>query len=99
MTGAAVRVLSVDGDLVLARAPALKDQLVEALADPAPLTLELAGVTRIDTAGVQLLLLAQRLAVTRGVALSLPSPSPVVTEALHALSLDTYMNMPSESGV
>lgn len=99
MMVSAVRVLSVEGDLVLDRAPAIRDLLLEALRDPAPLALDLRSVTRIDTAGVQLLLLTRRLSTARGVALSLPDPSPVVTEALRALRLDTYLPLPAESGV
>lgn len=99
MTGAAVRVLSVDGDLVLARAPEIKGLLLEALRDPEPLAVELGGVTRIDTAGVQLLLLLERLAATRGIPLALPAPSPVIAEALSALGLDTHLRAALERAV
>ena len=49
--------LRVEGEMTIFRAEALKPQL---LAEPVPAALDLAEVTEIDTAGVQLLLLAQR---------------------------------------
>ncbi len=49
--------LCVDGEITIFCAEALKPLL---LAEPAPAALDLSEVTEIDTAGVQLLLLAQR---------------------------------------
>lgn len=47
----------VDGEMTIFCAEALKPLV---LADPAPAALDLSEVTEIDTAGVQLLLVAQR---------------------------------------
>jgi anti-sigma B factor antagonist len=78
MSGAAVR---IDGELTIYRAAELK---ADVLAAPA---LDLGGVTEIDTAGIQLLLLAQREARAAGRGWRIADASPAVDDALALLGL------------
>ncbi|MFT3858502.1 MAG: STAS domain-containing protein [Aquabacterium sp.] len=51
-----------------------------------------AGITEMDTAGVQLLLAAQRSIARQGQELSLLQPSGVVKDVLKAYGLDANLN-------
>lgn len=82
-----MRDLNVEGELVLGRATSLKEQLLGALDDPSPLELRLSQVTRIDTVGVQLLLVVRECARRRGVEVTFAEPGLVVGQALATLRL------------
>ncbi|UUX94540.1 lipid asymmetry maintenance protein MlaB [Aquabacterium sp. J223] len=79
--------LRVDGEMTIYRAAELKPQLMAALDQAPAVALDLRGVAEIDTAGVQLLLLARRTAVERQRALHLVNPSTAVMDALRLLDL------------
>jgi anti-sigma B factor antagonist len=83
--------VQVDGELTIYSATELKPELLAALNGAAQAEFDLSGVTEIDTAGVQLLLLARREAQARGVALHLRSPSPAVRSAFALLALDAHL--------
>lgn len=53
-------VLSPSGELTIFEAAAFHGDLVSALAQEGPLTLDLSGVPRMDAAGIQLVLAARR---------------------------------------
>lgn len=55
--------LFIEGELTIYRAAELKDALLAAVNHSPVLEVDLAGVTDIDTAGVQLLMLAKRSAL------------------------------------
>ena len=55
-------VLRIEGELTIFRAMELKPVM---LADPLPEEIDLSGVTELDTAGVQLLMLAKRTALAQ----------------------------------
>jgi anti-sigma B factor antagonist len=76
----------VEGELTVYRAAELKAALVRAARADAPL-IDLAGVTEIDTAGVQLLLLARHVAAARGVPLRLAAASEPVRETMTFLGI------------
>jgi len=78
----------VEGEMTIFCAEALKPLL---LADPAPAALDLAAVTEIDTAGVQLLLAAQR----RGTQLLQASEAVCEVLALLHLPLPPAVAAPS----
>jgi anti-anti-sigma regulatory factor len=80
----ATPVLRIEGELTILRAAELKAAL---LADPPPTEVDLSGVTEIDTAGVQLLMLADREARAAGRSLRLVSPSAAASEVLDLLRL------------
>jgi anti-anti-sigma factor len=79
--------LAIDGELTIYRAAELKDVLLAPLMRHEALELDLSGVTEIDTAGVQLLLLAQRTARNQGRSFWLLNSSTVVTDVLNLLNL------------
>lgn len=85
-------VLRLDPELTIYGAAALREQLAATLGELAPgaaLTLELADVCEIDSAGMQLLIAAQRAAEARGCSLHLRGHSPAVLDAFHLFGLPT----------
>ncbi|WP_148714390.1 STAS domain-containing protein [Chitinolyticbacter meiyuanensis] len=79
----------LDGELTIFHAAELKDVLLAALGEGGgpPLTIDLSGVDELDTAGVQLLLLAKREAARHGRALAYSGHSPAVISVLELLDL------------
>jgi anti-anti-sigma factor len=80
----------IEGEMTIYRAAPLKEQLVGALGSgtsPSP-RLDLSRVTEIDTAGLQLILMARRLARARGRALAVDEPSPPVADLLRLCGLE-----------
>jgi anti-anti-sigma factor len=80
--------LRIDGELTIYRAQELMRPLVDAAAHATPGGIDLRGVTEIDTAGVQLLLLAARAARAAGGPLRITGCSDVVAEALALLGIE-----------
>ena len=92
MTGTAC-VLRIEGELTIFRAAELKPLL---LADPLPLEIDLSGVTDIDTAGVQLLMLAHNTARAQQRELRLVGHSPAVRDVFALLNLaDCFGDTPA----
>ena len=81
------KTLSIHQDLTIYQAQALKDELLSALATADRLELDLAGVAEIDTAGLQLLILAKREAARRDKALAITAHSPAVQQTLDFCNL------------
>ncbi|HSC80289.1 MAG TPA: STAS domain-containing protein [Chitinolyticbacter sp.] len=79
----------LDGELTIFHAASLKDALIAALGEgsDSPLTIDLSGVDELDTAGVQLLLLAKREAARHRRALAYSGHSPAVISVLELLDL------------
>ena len=85
--------LSVEGELTIYVAAELRESLRSALASVPPgsaLEIDLAGVTEMDSAGVQLLMAARKSAHAAGRALRLARPSPAVAEVFATLRLDAH---------
>lgn len=80
----------LEGELTIYRAADLKDVCLAAIDADEP-ALDLSGITEIDTAGVQLLLLARREASARGRTLLLKAPSPAVCNAFELLELAQHL--------
>ncbi len=77
------------GDLTVAEAAAAKATLIEALeSGERAVTVELSEVTELDTAGLQVLLLARRMSLECDVALSFDRPSEPVRNVLAVVHLD-----------
>jgi anti-sigma B factor antagonist len=72
--------LVVEGELTIHTAAEQKDRLMSALAEGTGLRIDLSGVTDVDTAGLQVLLLVEREAARHGVAVEHHEPSPAVRE-------------------
>lgn len=78
--------IHVRGEMTIYNAASLKESLFPAATDPAgPRCIDLAEVSEFDTAGLQLLLMAERECVARGLAFSVQHPSPAVRQALDLL--------------
>jgi len=84
--------VKLEGELTIYRANELKPVLLAALDGAADVHFDLAGVSEIDTAGVQLLLLVRREAATRGLRLRLSSPSAAVRGAFELLELTAQLH-------
>ena len=82
---AAASVVGIAGELTICRAAELKPVLLPG--GSGPVEIDLAEVTEIDTAGVQLLLLARREALATSRPWRLRAASPPVREALALLNL------------
>lgn len=89
-----VATLRVQGEMNIYRAADLKPMLLEPLADGATLEVDLSGVTDLDTAGLQVLMLAKKTAQTKGGELRLVAHSPIVVDVLELLNLSAWFGDP-----
>ncbi|MES2151850.1 MAG: STAS domain-containing protein [Pseudomonadota bacterium] len=83
-------VLALDGELTIYRAAELKPLVLDALAANEALELSLAGVTELDTAGLQVLILAKQVAQATGRSLRLTEHSPAVLDVFELLDMGAY---------
>lgn len=83
-------VLKIEGEMNIFRASELKQTLLAALDGAATLEIDLSAVTELDTAGVQLLMLAKRQAQAGRQELRLTAHSPAVLEVLERFNLAGY---------
>ena len=78
--------LHIRGEMNIYGAAALKDDLFAALeAELEGCALDLAGVSEFDTTGLQVLLMAHKVCLSRGGSFSLANPSTAVRETLELL--------------
>ena len=82
--------LALEGELTIYRAAELKPVLLQAVQPGATLELDLSEVTELDSAGVQLLLLAERQARAQGGGLRVAAASAPVREVLQLLDLQAH---------
>lgn len=91
----AVRRVALAGELTIQTASQEKAGLLALLDvttdEGADLELDLSGITELDTAGLQLLLMARREAAAAGRSLSLTAPSQTVLEVLRIAHLDLHL--------
>jgi len=79
----------VEGEMTIYNASELKDQLMAHLIQRHdPIALDLSGVTEIDTAGLQLVLMARRLCAASARKFVLQDPSATVRETIMLCGLD-----------
>ena len=83
----APNVLRLEGEFTIFRAMELKPAL---LANPPVDEIDLSGVTELDTAGVQLLMLAKKTALAQQRNLKLVGHSPAVLEVFELLNVAAY---------
>jgi anti-sigma B factor antagonist len=83
----APNVLRLEGELTIFRAMELKPAL---LASPPVDEIDLSGVTEMDTAGVQLLMLAKKTALAQQRNVKLVGHSPAVLEVFELLNVAAY---------
>ena len=80
-------VLRLEGELTIFRAMELKPML---LASSPVDEIDLSGVTELDTAGVQLLMLAKKTALAQQRNIKLVAHSPAVLEVFELLNVAAY---------
>ena len=86
--------LRIDGEMTIYRATELKQDLLVALDKTKELEIDLAAVTELDTAGVQILMLLKRQAMATECKLHLVAHSPPVLEVFELLNLAAYFGDP-----
>ena len=84
----------VEGEMTIYNAEALKEKLAPVLADKRPLEINLADVSEIDSAGVQLLMLAKKERAAQEHKLTLTEHSPAVVDVFELMDLVGYFNDP-----
>ncbi|MDP9900946.1 STAS domain-containing protein [Variovorax ginsengisoli] len=83
--------IDLEGELTIYGAAPLQARLLAALADaPEGLDIDLAGVTEIDSAGVQLLMATRRAALATGSSVTLCAPSDAVREVFDLFDLASF---------
>ena len=92
--GARTTTLTLDGPLTIYEAGEAKARLIGALQRAASLDVDLAMVTEIDTAGVQLLVLAKKEAAAAGKTARLVNHSPAVLDAIDLYQLGASLGDP-----
>jgi anti-anti-sigma factor len=80
-------ILRIEGEFTIFRAMELKPVL---LAEPAVDQIDLSGVTDLDTAGLQLLMLAKKAALAKQRDLRLVGHSPAVLDVFELLNVAAY---------
>lgn len=86
--------LHLSGDLTLSYAEESKNLLLDALAGCRELEVDLARISDMDSAGLQLLIMLKRQAQARNKLLRLSRHSPVVIEVLETVNLVGYFGDP-----
>ncbi len=90
----AVKRLVLEGELTIYGAAELQARLVAALADaPEGLEIDLADVTELDSAGVQLLMATQRAARVSGRTLTFHAPSDAVRDVIELFDLAAFFDI------
>lgn len=82
--------ISLDGEMTIYRAADLKVTLLEALRKTRVLEVDLSAVTELDTAGLQVLMLAKQSAAAEQRELRLLQHSPAVVEIFEMLDLVAF---------
>lgn len=82
--------LVLDGEINIYRAADLKLEVLAALRAAPVLEIDLAGVTELDTAGLQVLMLAKRTATQEQRELRLLNHSPAVVDVVEMLNLGAF---------
>ena len=82
--------IAIDGEMTIYRAADLKLLLLESLRKTQVLEVELSGVTELDTAGLQVLMMTKQTARADQRVLRLMRHSPAVVEIFEMLDLGAF---------
>jgi anti-anti-sigma factor len=82
--------IAIDGEMTIYRAADLKVTVLEALRKGRVLEIDLSGITELDTAGLQVLMLAKQAATADQRELRLLQHSPAVVEIFEMLDLVAF---------
>ncbi|MFI6070840.1 lipid asymmetry maintenance protein MlaB [Actinoplanes sp. NPDC051343] len=80
--------VAVDDELTIVTAAAHRETLLAALRDGSAVRVELSGISDLDTAGLQVLLLLRDEAARLHVPVEFAAPSPAVAEVLALTGLE-----------
>jgi len=86
----AVSHFAIEGEMTIYRAADVKTQLLDALRKTQVLEVNLSGITELDTAGLQVLMLAKQTAAADKRELRLLQHSPAVVEIFQMLDLGGF---------
>jgi anti-anti-sigma factor len=84
----------LEGEMTIYQALELKQELMQRLHDCAEMEVSLAGVSEMDTAGFQLLVLAKREAARLGRPMRLVEHSPATLEVMDLFNMAAYFGDP-----
>lgn len=84
----------LEGEMTIYAVHQIKEALMGAVEHDREVDIDLAAITEIDSAGIQLLVLAKREAAAREKRLSLVEHSPAAVEAIELLNLSGYFGDP-----
>ncbi len=85
----------ITGELTIYRAAELKEFLLQALDQSSgPLDIDLSGVTEMDVAGLQVLMMAKQAALAKQRDLHLMNHSPAVVEVFEILNVAAFFGDP-----
>ena len=90
MSDQAAERIAIDGEMTIYRAADLKASVLEALRKTQVLEIDLSGITELDTAGLQVLMLAKQTANADRRELRLLQHSPAVVEIFEMLDLGAF---------
>jgi anti-sigma B factor antagonist len=86
-------IAALSGELGIASAPALRDQLLSLLRTASHLIIDLSAVEHADASGLAVLVGSRRRARLLGGSLRLAAPSPEVTRVLSAAGLNQHFDI------
>jgi anti-sigma B factor antagonist len=86
--------LRLEGEMTIYKAVELKPCLLKPIQPDSALEIDLSGVTELDSAGVQLLMLARKTAQAMQCNLLITGRSPAVSDVFELLDLDAYFDNP-----
>ncbi|MAR00641.1 MAG: anti-sigma B factor antagonist [Oceanospirillaceae bacterium] len=86
--------ITLSGEMTIYTAAEQKEKICEVLDDPRDLEINLSGVNEIDSAGIQILMLAKKSRARKQHKLTLVEHSQDVLDALETLGLVPYFGDP-----
>jgi len=86
--------LQIEGDLTIYTAADLKNELMTHMVQPCEREIDLSEVSEMDSAGLQILILAKREAERQGTSLRLTGHSRAVLDVLDMCNLASYFGDP-----
>jgi anti-anti-sigma factor len=90
----AMGTIHIEGEMTIYRAAELKETLLKALTASSVLEVDLHGVTEVDSAGIQLLMLTKATGQTIACEVKLVNHSPAVLEVFELLDLAAHFGDP-----
>ena len=89
-----VLTLHIDGDMTISTAATLKKELMEHITQPCECEIALSEVSKMDSAGMQLLILAKREAIRHNTPLRLIGHSRAVLDIMDTYNMTAYFGDP-----